>query len=169
MDKDVIYEIQEALRKLSFYDPRLIPLTVDGIFGAQTKQAVTVFQTLYGLEPTGSVDRATWEELQDSVQDITAPPVQPIHIFPNPSFLLRPNEENENELVQAVQQMLNILSEYYANILSVTINGIYDEPTVNEIRKIQEMHRIEPTGMLDVLTWNVLATVFNNRFDTVKR
>lgn len=167
MDRDVILEIQEALWTLSFFDPRLIPLAVDGIYGAQTADAVRIFQSLYGLNPTGEVDSATWEELLDSVSDVRG--VLPIALaaFPHPAFVLRPNEEHELALL--VQLILTVLSKYYENIDEVTLTGVYDPATVEEIRRIQAMHRIEPSGVINAATWNVLATLYNNRLDTAKR
>ncbi len=56
-----IYEIQAALRDISGRDdrvrPRLIP---DGIYGAQTREAVISFQRLVGVNATGIVDYETW-------------------------------------------------------------------------------------------------------------
>lgn len=167
MDNMVIREIQEALRTLSFTDPRLIPIAVDGIYGNQTAEAVRIFQTLNGLDPTGEVDRATWEELRDSVKDIRGITPLGIRAFPHPLFILRPDEKDE--LASFVQTMLTSLAGYYNNIGAVATSGIYDPATVNEIRRIQEAHRIEPSGILDAATWNVLATLYNNRRDTAKR
>ncbi len=167
MDEQIVREIQEALRALSFVDPRLIPLAVDGIFGSQTAEAVRIFQTLYGLEPTGEVDRATWEELRDSADELRVSPPNPLAVFPHPAYVLRPDEETS--VASFVQLILRELSAYYSNIGTVDVSGIYDPETVNEVRNIQKMHRLEENGLLDLDTWNVLSTLFNNRFDTVKR
>ena len=91
MDREIIIEIQEALRTLSFFDPRMMPIAVDGIYSRQTAQAVTIFQTLNDLEPTGEVDTATWEELHDSVRDVRGEPPMMLDVFPHPAYSLRPD------------------------------------------------------------------------------
>ena len=167
MNKPAITEAQEILRELAAYDPRLPPITVDGIYDKRTAQAIRIFQSLYGLEPTGEVDSETWNELQDSLR--TAQGITPIalEVFTSPGFLVYPNTESEK--IRIVQNILNTLSEYYENIRAVTVNGIYDEQTVSGIRQIQTLHRLEENGILDAATWNVLATLYNNRAEFVKR
>ena len=167
MDTQAVREIQEALRYLSFYDPRLMPVTVDGIYSSQTTDAVRIFQTLNDLEPTGNVDRATWEELRDSIADLRNQKPFSVDIFPYPDYHLQPNTATRT--VAFIQLMLQELSDYYKNIHYVEATGIYDENTVEQIRTIQSLHRLEPNGVLNTDTWDVLATLFQNRFDTVKR
>src|ERR1700693_1507519 len=44
-----------------------LPATsVDGVFGAQTKDALTLYQTSHGLPPSGDADPATWIALVES-------------------------------------------------------------------------------------------------------
>ncbi len=56
-----IRELQEYLRYLSFYDASLPEIGVDGIYGRETAEAVAAFQELYQMDPTGRVDRVTWD------------------------------------------------------------------------------------------------------------
>ena len=165
MDQTAIREIQEALRLLSFYDNRLMPVTVDGIYSRQTAKAVQVFQSLYGLDPSGESDSATWQELRDATQERQQATVS-INAFPHPAFILRKNDVDIT--TSFIQVMLTGLSRVYSNIDSVVVNGIYDDVTENEIKKIQQLHRIEPSGDVDLKTWNTLTTLYNNRFDAIK-
>ncbi len=167
MDTQVVKEIQEALRLLSFYDPRLIPVAVDGVYGHQTADAVRIFQTLYGLNPTGEVDNATWEELRDSANERRTPPPSALYVFPHPEYVLEPDETNVT--VGLIQLILQELSRYYNNIKAVDASGTYDAATVKEIQNIQKLHRLEDDGKVNLETWNVLSVLFNNRFDTTRR
>jgi len=56
-----VREIQEYLRYLSFYNPLLIEINVDGIYGPETEQAVRLFQRSHRMEETGRVNRPTWD------------------------------------------------------------------------------------------------------------
>ncbi|HEY9737436.1 MAG TPA: peptidoglycan-binding domain-containing protein [Trichocoleus sp.] len=58
MRGDAVTRLQERLKALGFYRG-----TVDGIFGAQTEQAVKQAQQQYRLEPDGIVGPATWDAI----------------------------------------------------------------------------------------------------------
>ena len=57
----VITDIQSSLNALSAFD-----ISVDGVFGAQTQDALTGFQTARGLPVTGTVSDTTWTALMHS-------------------------------------------------------------------------------------------------------
>lgn len=58
-----VFIIQEMLQYISLIIPTIPPLNSNGIFDEETENAVRAFQTLSGLEPTGIVDEATWNEI----------------------------------------------------------------------------------------------------------
>ena len=62
-DRMYIREIQEYLRYLSFYDPELLEINVDGVFGPETTRAVRLFQNQFRITPTGRIDLITWNLL----------------------------------------------------------------------------------------------------------
>ncbi len=55
--------VQYMLRELGRDIAPLEELRVDGRYGQSTEEAVKSFQLLYGLFPTGRVDRGTWNTL----------------------------------------------------------------------------------------------------------
>lgn len=52
--------VQEQLNAISVNYPAIPRLAVDGIFGRETRRAVTEFQRIFGYEETGIVDFGTW-------------------------------------------------------------------------------------------------------------
>jgi peptidoglycan hydrolase-like protein with peptidoglycan-binding domain len=58
-----VFIIQEVLAYISTIVPEIPFVQPDGIFGPETASAVTAFQRIYGLEPTGIVDEETWNKL----------------------------------------------------------------------------------------------------------
>ena len=70
-DKEkAITAIQRYLLIISQVNRFLPHITVDGVYGKETKEAVTIFQTLNGLEASGEVDFATFELLSVEAEKI---------------------------------------------------------------------------------------------------
>ena len=59
---EAIKEIQRYLLAISYIDdpPYLSHISIDGIYGDSTRNAVSDFQKRYGLGVTGEVDLQTW-------------------------------------------------------------------------------------------------------------
>lgn len=160
MDSTVISEIQHYLRTLSFTDPRLFPVVVDGVFSNQTTNAVNAFQQTRGLPVTGTVDPQTWDVLYAEYLSQRPRGTVPLLVFFDPAHLLRPNEENET--VAILQLVLRTLSFAYDNLPVVEVTGVYDAATENAVRTFQSLHALEPSGIVNDSTWNTLATLFND-------
>ncbi|MBQ8641508.1 MAG: peptidoglycan-binding protein [Clostridia bacterium] len=62
--------LQTYLNRVSDAYPSIPKVTVDGIFGQNTAQAVRVFQGLFGLPVTGFVGAATWNTLANTYRDL---------------------------------------------------------------------------------------------------
>ena len=60
-----VSQIQEQLNTIAGAYPAVPTVTVDGIYGDETKNAVRVFQGIFGLEQTGIVDYPTWYKIQE--------------------------------------------------------------------------------------------------------
>ena len=57
--REVIREIQSFLLDISYRIPSFPHITIDGIYGKETEDAVRYFQELYELPVTGIVDFLT--------------------------------------------------------------------------------------------------------------
>ena len=60
-----VSQIQEQLNTIAGAYPAVPTVTVDGIYGDATKNAVRVFQGIFGLGQTGIVDYPTWYKIQE--------------------------------------------------------------------------------------------------------
>ena len=61
-----IMQLQKKLRSLSRWTgDDALSVAVDGVYDKRTKQAVSRFQQLYGLDITGVADFFTWESIDD--------------------------------------------------------------------------------------------------------
>lgn len=65
-----VEHLQYMLSVLSAYIPEMPPLTIDGIFGDATRNAVIAAQRRFGLPQTGTVDAQTWDEIYDQFSGI---------------------------------------------------------------------------------------------------
>ena len=58
-----IRQIQEQLNAIANAYPALPKISVDGVFGENTQNAVKKFQQIFGLPATGIIDYSTWYEI----------------------------------------------------------------------------------------------------------
>ena len=65
-----VEHLQYMLSVLSAYISEIPPLTIDGIFGSATRNAVLAAQRRFGLPQTGVVDFDTWNEIYDQFSGI---------------------------------------------------------------------------------------------------
>ena len=60
-----VTQIQEQLNAIADAYPALPKVTVDGIYGKETQNAVRIFQGIFGLGETGIVDYLPWYKIQE--------------------------------------------------------------------------------------------------------
>lgn len=60
-----VRQIQEQLNVIAEAYPAIPKVSVDGIYGEQTKAAVRKFQNIFGLSETGITDYSTWYKIQE--------------------------------------------------------------------------------------------------------
>lgn len=60
-----VRQIQEELARISRSYPAIPTVTPDGIFGPATREAVEVFQRVFGLPVTGVIDYRTWYKISE--------------------------------------------------------------------------------------------------------
>ncbi len=62
---DKVRQIQEQLNVVSGAYPAIPKIAADGIYGPATSEAVRVFQSVFGLPQTGTVDYRTWYKISE--------------------------------------------------------------------------------------------------------
>ena len=65
-----VEHLQYMLSVLSAFIPEIPPLTIDGIYGNATRNAVIAAQRRFGLPQTGIVNAETWDEIYDQFSGI---------------------------------------------------------------------------------------------------
>ena len=79
---DKVRHLQYMLSVLSSYIRNIPPVTVDGIFGSATRDAVVAAQRWFGLPETGQVDDRTWDEIYDQFSGIENTSLRDGEVFP---------------------------------------------------------------------------------------
>ena len=74
--------VQYFLSILAQFDPLIPFVTLDGIYGPATRQAVRSFQTAQGIPVTGTVDTATWNALYSAFEGIDVTVLSDDILFP---------------------------------------------------------------------------------------
>ncbi|MGN1415234.1 MAG: peptidoglycan-binding protein [Oscillospiraceae bacterium] len=160
--KSHINEIQQYLRTISFYNgavPRIIP---DGIYGAETVNAVKAFQHAYGLPVTGRVDEGTWNKLAGEYIKALEYISEPMGIQPFPNDGNTLSLGSSGAAVIMLQAMLAELSSSFANIRPTNITGHFDKGNENTVKFMQTVWGMSPSGEVDIYMWNRIVDLFNN-------
>jgi peptidoglycan hydrolase-like protein with peptidoglycan-binding domain len=82
---DSVRQLQYMLSVLSSYIPSMPNVTVDGIYGTVTRNAVLAAQRRFGLPETGVVTATTWNEIYDQFAGIENTSLRNRETFPNES------------------------------------------------------------------------------------
>ena len=78
-----VRHLQYMLSVLSAYISQIPPITVDGIYGSATRDAVLSAQRWFGLPQTGVVDDQTWDRIYDQFSGIENRTLRSEVTFPN--------------------------------------------------------------------------------------
>lgn len=144
--------LQILLNYVSNFTDSITPITVDLIFGASTENAVRAFQTLYGISPTGIVDRETWNALLDAYNAILR--ILPDDELAFPGVVL--TEGMQGEDVLNLQRLINAAAVNNSAIPSVTEDGVFGNATEEAVKAVQRIYGIEANGRVGAVTWEIL-------------
>ena len=159
-ETQAIYNLQRYLRQLSRFDPTIPVVDEDGIFGEETRRALSAFQQKYGLPVTGAADPETWARLFNeylaTVEARTRP--DPVYLFPRFPADYSVGRGDENLLVGVIQYLLREITTLYGfDNAALPLNSVFDGVTEQAVKDFQAVNRLPPDGRVDRVTWNRLA------------
>ena len=152
-----VEQLQFWLNTLAQYESSIPSLTVDGVYGTGTANAVRAFQRKYGLTVDGVVGQTTWSSLYDQFRSI-----QSDNGTPNayPGTALREGASGQN--VRLVQFWLKIARTVYSSLSNVTVDGKFGSATTAAVRRFQTYFGLTSDGVVGRTTWNKLYEVYND-------
>lgn len=151
--------LQSLIDYISVFYPSVPSVTKDGIFGRSTEDAVRQFQSAFGLTSTGTVTPLVWNALYQVYLNIinSITPSLPNQGFPGRD--LRRGDTGEN--VKLMQTYLNAIAVRFPNIRPVIVDGIFGGDTEEAVLDFQRAVRLNPTGIIDVSTWERIVELYN--------
>ena len=152
-----VRSLQQMLRVIGEDRGQSTSVVPDGIFGQQTRGAVTQFQRQNGIPITGVADQVTFERIADAYEPAMARvgAAQPLQLILNPNQVLSRGENHP--YLYLVQAMLLALNEIYGSVSPVEMTGVLDGPTEQALSDFQYLSGLPASGELDKVTWKHLA------------
>lgn len=157
---DGVFEAQSYLRNISRTDSDISRVVPDGIFAAETTEAVKSFQKKYELEETGIINFETWELIKSKNSEAVFAASEPVQIVRIINEDLPLVKGMDNTLVYTLHLMLNNVAEQYDNFTPLPLQSLFDDNTEREIRRWQRVISHTESGQVDKLTWNRLAEFY---------
>lgn len=157
---DAVYELQSYLRNLGKLDKDISRVVPDGIFAAETTEAVKSFQKKYNLAQTGTVDFETWEMIKSKNAQAVFTASEPVQIVRITNEDLPLVKGMDNVRVYTLHLMLNNVADRFDNFSHIPLQSLFDGNTEREVRRWQRVAAIEESGQVDKETWNYLAEFY---------
>ena len=162
---DNVRNVQYLLAYLAQFYDSIPPISIDGIYGSATENAVKAFQSLFELEVTGEVDLKTWDALYRTYQGfISTIPFKYVdgRLYPYPGVPLRLG--SESEVVRLLQEYLNYISVYYPQIPAVSPTGYFGTRTQEAVIALQRLEGLTPNGTVGANTWNTISNLYSDLY-----
>lgn len=172
MSSNEIKTIQIQLNRISRNYPSIPKIPeVDGIFDNATKEAITTFQEIFNLTPTGTVNEATWYKISyiyvsvKRLSELNSEGIRYEDISKQfPEELYKGMEGKE---ISNLQYYLAVIGAYYERVSPVDITGYFGENTENSVKSFQNVFGLPITGRVDRNTWNSIYSAYDGIVQSV--
>ena len=161
-----VANVQYFINYLSTFYDTIPEVTIDGVIGSDTENAVRAVQRTFDLPVTGVLDLDTWETLYRTYLGfVSAIPLRYIegNIIPYPGIPLRLGSSSDS--VTLLQEYLNYVAEVYTEIPTIPVTGYFGTQTQNAVLTFQRLFGIAQTGTVAAATWLALTTVYSDIYN----
>lgn len=163
--------LQTYLNAIARFYKEMPTIAVDGIYRKRTRNAVSSFQRVFGLSPTGEIGYNDWNKLISVYKSLDDEKdnkrIENIYDYPGLPIMI----EDEDGYVTILQKYINILSKNNYRVHQVKVTGYFNEETELAVKKLQKEFDLPPTGKVDEATWNKILSIYKALYtgDLVKR
>ena len=159
-----VYELQRYLRIIQLaYGLRPL-INPDGIYGAETIEAVRRFQIANNIPATGRVDTLSWNRIYEEylVAQEILDVARAIRAYPSGVTELKKGDESDE--IYVLQFLLRKNDKRLKRPQTVSLNGVFDNETERAVKELQRVLGKEQTGIVDKRLWNELADYHNVKY-----
>ena len=154
--------IQYYLNVIAYFGGIFDIFPLNGIYDEVTAEAVKSFQQYFGLEPSGDVDRETWNRLSEIYKETVSGIPDSIYggnarLYPG--YFLSKGIRNQD--VTNLQTYLSYIADFYTDIPKIPVTGYFGEQTTEAVKVFQRLFGLEPTGAVGAVTWNEIAKQYD--------
>jgi len=137
---------------------------VDGVFGPMTRSSVIMFQRVYGLPQTGTIDRRTWYEIsriygiERALWEMDSEGKRIGIGKTPPTRVIRSGDTGP--LVVELQFLLDYIAMFHREIPFVPQISRFDALTEQGVRAFQSLYNLNSDGVVGPATWRKLYEVY---------
>ena len=160
--------IQRELNRVSANYPAIPRIgSVSGVFDAATRNAVIVFQQIFGLAVDGVVGKQTWYKLKyiyngvKNLSEIYSEGLTISEVERVFSNVLR--QGDRGIAVRTIQYYLNFIGRFNDNLtIGVAEDGIFGPVTKRAVEAFQRYYGLTVDGIVGRDTWNAVIDAYND-------
>ena len=156
-----IYELQQFLRYISQNTDGIPTVVPDGIYGPETRAAVSAFQKKTGLSQGGEADFETWIAIVNFYDELKRKNLFPKGILGYPPEIPHLKEGDDFEEIYLLQIMLRRIAKIFKNVTMPDLTGVYDSKTSQAVKDFSRLYGRENRGIVDRELWNILTDTYN--------
>ncbi len=160
--------VQRELNRISANYPAIPRIgSVSGVFDAATRNAVIVFQQIFGLAVDGVVGKQTWYKLKyiyngvKNLSEIYSEGLTISEVERVFSNVLRHGDRGI--AVRTIQYYLNFVGQFNDSLtIGIAEDGIFGQDTKRAVEAFQRYYGLTVDGIVGRNTWNAVIDAYND-------
>ena len=160
--------VQRELNRISANYPAIPRIgSVSGVFDAATRNAVIVFQQIFGLAVDGVVGKQTWYKLKyiyngvKNLSEIYSEGLTISEVERVFSNVLR--QGDRGIAVRTIQYYLNFIGQFNDSLtIGIAEDGIFGQETKRAVEAFQRYYGLTADGIVGRNTWNAVIDAYND-------
>ena len=160
--------VQRELNRISANYPAIPRIgSVSGVFDAATRNAVIVFQQIFGLAVDGVVGKQTWYKLKyiyngvKNLSEIYSEGLTISEVERVFSNVLR--QGDRGIAVRTIQYYLNFVGQFNDSLtIGIAEDGIFGQDTKRAVEAFQRYYGLTVDGIVGRNTWNAVIDAYND-------
>ena len=160
--------VQRELNRISANYPAIPRIgSVSGVFDAATRNAVLVFQQIFGLAVDGVVGKQTWYKLKyiyngvKNLSEIYSEGLTISEVERVFSNVLR--QGDRGIAVRTIQYYLNFIGQFNDSLtIGIAEDGIFGQETKRAVEAFQRYYGLTVDGIVGRNTWNAVIDAYND-------